>query len=89
MEVAKVRNLGSSLHVPSVHELAKKKIAVVPSPYVRSDQEPVFSSSNPALGVPVIDMEKLLDGDLMNSEQNKLHHACKEWGFFQVSNHYF
>ncbi|KAL8090937.1 hypothetical protein AgCh_040134 [Apium graveolens] len=83
MEVAKGTVLGRSLQVPSVYEIAKEKIAAVPSRYVRSDQEPIFSSPNPELEVPVIDMEILLDGDVMDTELNKLHHACKDWGFFQ------
>ncbi|KAL8090936.1 oxoglutarate-dependent flavonoid 7-O-demethylase 1-like [Apium graveolens] len=87
MEVAKGTVLGRSLQVPSVYELAKEKISAVPSRYVRSDQEPIFSSSNPELEVPVIDMDILLDGDVMDTELNKLHHACKDWGFFQLINH--
>lgn len=87
MEVTKGTVLGTSLQVPSVYELAKEKIAAVPSRYVRSDQEPIFSSSNPEVEVPVIDMEFLLDGDVKDAELNKLHHACKEWGFFQLINH--
>ncbi|KAK1382094.1 Thebaine 6-O-demethylase [Heracleum sosnowskyi] len=87
MEVAKRTVLGRSLQVPSVYELAKEKIAAVPSRYVRSDQEPILSSSSPELEVPVIDMEILLDRDVNDTELNKLHHACKEWGFFQLVNH--
>ena len=86
MEVSKVTKLGSSLHVPSVLELAKEKIDAAPSRYIRSDQVPVLSSANPAIEVPVIDLQLLLDGDLLETELNKLHQACKEWGFFQVSN---
>ena len=47
--------------------------------------EPVVLSSMNLPQVPVIDMEVLLDGDLMDSELSKLHQACKEWGFFQVN----
>ncbi|XP_074356985.1 protein SRG1-like [Apium graveolens] len=87
MEVAKGTVLGSSLQVPSVYEMAKEKIAAVPSRYVRYNQELVLSSSSSALEVPVIDMEILLDGDVMDTELKKLHHTCKEWGFFQLINH--
>ncbi|XP_063943070.1 oxoglutarate-dependent flavonoid 7-O-demethylase 1 [Daucus carota subsp. sativus] len=87
MEVATVTKLGRSLEVPSVHELAKEKMAAVPSRYVRPDHEPALSRPNPGLEVPVIDMEMLLHGDKMDTELNRLHQACKEWGFFQLTNH--
>ncbi|KAK1381962.1 Senescence-related protein 1 [Heracleum sosnowskyi] len=87
MEVAKVKKIASSLQVPSVQELARETSAIVPLRYVQSDQDPVILSSTNLLEVPVIDMEILLDGDLMQAELNKLHLACKEWGFFQLINH--
>ncbi|PHT36643.1 hypothetical protein CQW23_24343 [Capsicum baccatum] len=37
--------------------------------------------------IPVIDMEQLLHGHDHDSELERLHFACKEWGFFQVVNH--
>ncbi|KAL1827822.1 hypothetical protein DCAR_0207029 [Daucus carota subsp. sativus] len=49
--------------------------------------EPVVLSSINLPQVPVIDMEVLLNGDLMDIELSKLHQACKEWGFFQLINH--
>ena len=36
-------------------------------------------------GIPVIDMQRLLDPNLSDGEANKLKFACEEWGFFQVS----
>ncbi|CAN1174163.1 S-norcoclaurine synthase 1 [Linum perenne] len=40
--------------------------------------------------IPVIDMIKLAGGggDDADEESAKLHSACKDWGFFQVINHY-
>ncbi|KAK2642691.1 hypothetical protein Ddye_024454 [Dipteronia dyeriana] len=32
-------------------------------------------------------MERLLSQDFMDSELQKLDHACREWGFFQLINH--
>ena len=84
MEASKVEKIGRSLQVPSVQELAKDKSATVPSQYIHSDQDPVILSSTNLPEVPVIDMEILLHGDLMDAELNKFHQACKEWGFFQV-----
>lgn len=50
------------------------------------DQEsPFICNPDLAANVPVIDMSKLLSADFMDSELHKFHHACKEWGFFQVS----
>ncbi|XP_017234801.1 oxoglutarate-dependent flavonoid 7-O-demethylase 1 [Daucus carota subsp. sativus] len=49
--------------------------------------EPVVLSSINLPQVPVIDMNVLLHGDLMDIELSKLHQACKEWGFFQLINH--
>lgn len=78
--------LGSSLPVPCVMELAKAPSTRVPHRYVRPDQEPAIISdmASPLLQVPVIDMSKLLAEQFMQAELEKLHLACKQWGFFQV-----
>ncbi|KAM3285633.1 hypothetical protein P3S67_024432 [Capsicum chacoense] len=85
MDEANSRKLGSSLKVPVVQELAKQQLAAVPLRYIRDDiEKPVlFSSIFPQ--VPVIDMEKLLasNGDDNDLELERLHFACKKWGFFQ------
>lgn len=84
-----------SLSVPSVQELAKDPLlTTVPSRYVRHDQDPIIpytTTSSLLPQVPIIDMNKLLlyssdhhDQEFMDSELEKLHLACKEWGFFQV-----
>jgi hypothetical protein len=77
----------TSILVPSVQELAKEPLTQVPDQYVLPDQETVVLSNNTSLPqVPVIDFSKLLSQDLnlKNHELEKLHCACKEWGFFQV-----
>ncbi|KAK6264531.1 hypothetical protein SCA6_019965 [Theobroma cacao] len=83
--------LGASLLVPCVQELAKEHLIEVPSRYLRSTDEdpaPFLSNANSSLlQVPVIDMQKLSSKHLKDSESEKLHHACKEWGFFQLINH--
>jgi hypothetical protein len=83
-------DLGSSLPVPCVQELAKETTATVPPRYVRPDQEPPnLSDSTASLPqVPVIDMQKLFSPEFMDSELEKMHHASKEWGFFQVTTFY-
>lgn len=82
--------LGSSLKVPSVQELVKKKPGSVPARYIiRSDdpyhQDPPISPiqySSSSQEIPVIDLLRLLSGN--SSELQKLDSACREWGFFQV-----
>ncbi|KAM3284792.1 protein SRG1 [Capsicum chacoense] len=75
--------------VPSVQEMAKKKLVRIPSRYVRDDQERSVASSNRE--VPVSDMQRLINSndhdDSINIELQKLHFAAKEWGFFQLINH--
>ncbi|GMY37829.1 protein SRG1-like [Fagus crenata] len=86
----KLTNLGSSLPVPCVQELAEDPLTMVPPRYVRVDQDPpVVSNTSSLPQVPVIDMQSLLSKDLivMDTELEKLHHACKHWGFFQLINH--
>ncbi|XP_061340689.1 protein SRG1-like [Gastrolobium bilobum] len=77
---------GTSLLVPSVQELANQPITKVPERYVRPNQDPPFVYDTTYLPIiPVIDLHKLLCGDA--TELEKLDHACKEWGFFQLINH--
>ncbi|MFS7924790.1 putative codeine 3-O-demethylase [Helianthus anomalus] len=83
---AKGIKLGVSLVVPSVQELAKEHLIKVPSRYVRPDHEPQVIPS-PLPQVPIIDMERLTSKDFVGYELEKLHMACKDWGFFQVINH--
>ncbi|KAH0643794.1 hypothetical protein KY290_033877 [Solanum tuberosum] len=59
-----------------------------PGTYVCHDQEePIASNLLPSMlsQIPVIDMELLLAND--HSQLDKLHLACKDWGFFQMMNH--
>ncbi|KAI3717348.1 hypothetical protein L1987_68915 [Smallanthus sonchifolius] len=81
--------LGSSLLVPSVQELAKEQLLEVPPRYVRTGQEPVLTSCLPSVAheVPIIDMHRLVSMDSAGSELERLHLACKDWGFFQLINH--
>ncbi|MFS7989534.1 putative (S)-norcoclaurine synthase [Helianthus anomalus] len=80
---------GVSLPVPNVQELAKKPLERVPPRYTRPDQDsPIISSptsSRPQL--PIIDMERLSSKCYVHSEIEKLHLACRDWGFFQLINH--
>ncbi|XP_020220218.1 protein SRG1 [Cajanus cajan] len=74
----------ASLMVPCVQELAKQPITKVPPQYLRPNLD--TSTDTTSLSkVPIIDLSKLVSGD--GDELEKLDHACKEWGFFQLINH--
>ena len=77
---------GKSIIVPSVRELVKEPITKVPPRYVYQQQDPptVAAADIWLQPVPFIDLHSLLLGDSMGSELEKLHSACKDWGFFQV-----
>ncbi|KAJ4703755.1 2-oxoglutarate (2OG) and Fe(II)-dependent oxygenase superfamily protein [Melia azedarach] len=94
MERKQTLALGSSLAVPCVQEVAKGPLTSIPPRYVRLDQDSPIISDNTCLPqVPVIDLQRLQlsddhdDDNFTDSELDKLHHACKEWGFFQLINH--
>ncbi|KAI3989704.1 hypothetical protein MKX01_009196 [Papaver californicum] len=88
-------SFGSSIIVPSVQELVKTDINEIPDRYIQTscssidlDHE-VNHSDSAAHTIPVINIESLLSGEsvLADNELEKLHSACKEWGFFQVVDH--
>ncbi|ESR62843.1 hypothetical protein CICLE_v10015853mg [Citrus x clementina] len=80
-------NFGRSIIVPSVQELTNETIINVPPRYVRTDQDPPSVTADTWLpSVPLIDLQKLVDG-VHADELERLHSACREWGFFQVINH--
>ncbi|XP_044495141.1 protein SRG1-like [Mangifera indica] len=82
------KHVWSSLPVPCVQELAKEAHTTIPPRYVRTDLDPPLTADATFLPqLPVIDLQKLLSGDLTGSELDNLHIACKEWGFFQLINH--
>ncbi|KAF4373849.1 hypothetical protein F8388_007755 [Cannabis sativa] len=88
----------SNVVVPCVQELAKDPNMVsVPPRYIRNDQTQIDQTNNSSVissdETPVINFQNLLlfsqshHPELYQSELNKLHSACKEWGFFQLVNH--
>ncbi|XP_002519769.3 protein SRG1 [Ricinus communis] len=82
-------NFGKSIIVPSVQELAKASLIEIPTRYARLNQDsPIISVDGLShLCVPVIDLERLNAGDSVDLELERLHLACREWGFFQLVNH--
>ncbi|XXG61679.1 hypothetical protein AAC387_Pa05g0226 [Persea americana] len=70
--------VGSSILVPSVQELAKEHMINVP---------PVMEAPSLLPSIPIIDMERLVLQESSAAELERLHSACKKWGFFQLVNH--
>ncbi|MCL7039598.1 hypothetical protein MKW94_025128 [Papaver nudicaule] len=94
METPKPLTLGSSLLVPSVQELAEQNLAEIPPRYIRTGGDQgcsamISDASEIGGNIPVIDLQNLLSREqsIGDSELEKLHFACKEWGFFQLVNH--
>ncbi|CDP20118.1 unnamed protein product [Coffea canephora] len=87
----KTRKLGGSLKVPFVQDLTKENPSSVPTRYIRpdNDQYPTISNGGSFHQIPVVDMQNLFSSaeEVSDLELQKLHSACKEWGFFQLINH--
>ncbi|KAL4384365.1 hypothetical protein GQ457_15G008550 [Hibiscus cannabinus] len=75
--------LGGSIPVENVQALASNNLKNIPSRYIRPEAEFGVVSVDESLQIPVIDMSKLDHHD----EPEKLHLACRDWGFFQLINH--
>ncbi|KAI3942413.1 hypothetical protein MKX01_009666 [Papaver californicum] len=84
--------LGGCLFVPNVQELAKQSLAEVPARYIRTEKDLLTNVSGAYMTyqmIPVIDLQNLLSPEpiIRDIELERLHSACKEWGFFQMENH--
>lgn len=94
MEDAKPRNLGGSLPVPNVQDLAARPEDLPPTllhRYLRPQPNTLDllldAPAHEQEHVPVIDLGRLLGQDDRAEEAAKLRLACENWGFFQVMNH--
>ncbi|KAK4836383.1 hypothetical protein QYF36_022257 [Acer negundo] len=78
---------GKSLPVPSVQEMVRKDSQSLPERYIQEhNNRPLDSEFSPDLcEIPIINFYLLANGD--EEEQRKLDLACKEWGFFQITDH--
>ncbi|EOY18069.1 Oxoglutarate/iron-dependent dioxygenase - like 10 [Theobroma cacao] len=78
---------GRSLPVPSIQEIVRNDSNSVPDRYIQEhkDRPQVSENLHASLDIPVLDFSLLAKGD--ENERRKLHLACKEWGFFQITNH--
>ncbi|WCJ20680.1 2-oxoglutarate (2OG) and Fe(II)-dependent oxygenase superfamily protein [Euphorbia peplus] len=79
------KNLGGSLPVDNVQNLASNNPKDLPSRYIRPELQFDPVSTDDSLQIPVVDMTKLGDED--ENEMTLLHKACQHWGFFQLINH--
>ncbi|CAL9130703.1 unnamed protein product [Musa acuminata var. zebrina] len=81
--------LGTSIDVPNVQALAASiaNPADVPPRYVRPEAKADRVVSDGDSELPVIDFSRLLHHRFSREESAKLHHACADWGFFQLINH--
>ncbi|KAF4377618.1 hypothetical protein G4B88_006898 [Cannabis sativa] len=87
----------SKVLVPCLQELAEDpNLVTVPKRYIRYDDETQIQTNSSVISsdeIPVINFQNLLlmsesdNSELYESELNKLHLACKDWGFFQLVNH--
>ncbi|KAL9388766.1 hypothetical protein Peur_017371 [Populus x canadensis] len=87
MQGDEVLGWGKSLPVPSVQEMVRKDSQCVPERYIQEHKDrPVETEICPTSSeIPVINFSLLVNGD--EDERRKLDLACKEWGFFQITNH--
>ncbi|CAI9095455.1 OLC1v1031409C1 [Oldenlandia corymbosa var. corymbosa] len=86
--VHNINTIGVSLPVENVQELTSKNLKEIPHRYIRPELITDDVSVNDSSQIPVIDMSKLVAGNTeYQTEMSKLHQGCKDWGFFQLTNH--
>ncbi|XP_054803747.1 codeine O-demethylase-like [Prosopis cineraria] len=71
----------------SVQELVKNPLLSLPKRYIREDHCQLSETLTDAAPIPILDMNHLLSGENTETELQKLHSACRDWGIFQVVNH--
>ncbi|KAJ1296576.1 hypothetical protein BS78_01G311900 [Paspalum vaginatum] len=61
----------------------------LPEKYIRTEEvlDGAVVGEDESYELPVVDMARLLDPELSASEIRKLGDACRNWGFFQLTNH--
>ncbi|KAF6991066.1 hypothetical protein CFC21_008185 [Triticum aestivum] len=62
---------------------------VIPDRYARPDEvgDGVVVGDEESHELPLVDMARLLDSESSEAEAAKLGSACRDWGFFQLTNH--
>ncbi|XP_024466104.2 S-norcoclaurine synthase 1 isoform X2 [Populus trichocarpa] len=87
MQGDEVPTWGKSLPVPSVQEMVRKDHQFLSERYIQEHKDrAVATNLSPTTSeIPIINFSLLINGD--KDERRKLDTACKEWGFFQITNH--
>ncbi|XAR66260.1 (S)-norcoclaurine synthase [Bertholletia excelsa] len=87
VEVDKSLGWGSSLPVPSVQGMGRNDSKSIPERYIQKHEDrPLISQICPASSeIPTIDFSLLAKGE--EDERKRLDYACKECGFFLVTEH--
>ncbi|CAN6289160.1 unnamed protein product [Urochloa humidicola] len=65
-------------------------VGQIPEKFVRTDEVQAAGAvvgEDEVFELPVVDMAKLLDPELSESETAKLGSTCRDWGFFQLTGH--
>ncbi|KAK8945189.1 S-norcoclaurine synthase 1 [Platanthera zijinensis] len=80
------------MEVENVQALAVKVGAEIPQRYVRGErqeEDTVIDGNQDSneKDIPVIDFGRLFDPEWCDEEAERLHFACRDWGFFHVINH--
>ncbi|CAL5067453.1 unnamed protein product [Urochloa decumbens] len=77
------------VHRDEITDDAFPDSADIPEKYIRTDEVSAGAvvAEDDAYELPIIDMAKLLDPDSSASETARLGSACRDWGFFQLTNH--
>ncbi|KAK3034257.1 hypothetical protein RJ639_032192 [Escallonia herrerae] len=70
-----------------IQEIIRRNPSCIPERYLRSEEDKAKDVDMSALAadIPVLDLSLLSNGS--KEELQKLDNACKDWGFFQVTNH--
>ena len=86
-EIINRSDYGGSIPVDNVQALASEELKDIPIRYVRPEIESEEVLIDESLQIPVIDFSKLSVAGKPGyvDEMAKLHVACRDWGFFQVT----
>lgn len=70
----------------SIQELIKKPLTSVPQRYIQlhNNEPSLLAGETFSHALPTINLKKLIHGEDIELELEKLTSACRDWGFFQV-----
>ncbi|RZB82290.1 codeine O-demethylase-like [Glycine soja] len=73
----------------SIQELIKKPLTSVPQRYIQlhNNEPSLLAGETFSHALPTINLKKLIHGEDIELELEKLTSACRDWGFFQLVEH--